>query len=436
MKKDELLDLVSELKVDDAFVDEALGEQDGAPVRVYAGSSKKSPMRIVAPIAACLAVAAAAGFLVVNVNRGKFGFSPAASIEESSEVDEPKTFLEKCKDIVTAECKLDSRDNVVFTTEYCDIDFDGEDELLVYPKLIKGFGVRVFKGSDPDNIQDLGTFGTEADFVQGFFYYTNKVMKTFYYYNVDNTPESYAASIHEVSFDKDTNKVKDETFLKYVTTRSDDTLPAALISEKAYCYDEEIPVEGLFARANSTPLISIASVSDWDGMLEFDGALAEKYNMPVSDINSLAHSYSVADVNNDGKDEVFIRFDDSEQLRGLYVFGANADNEVEFMGEVPHEGEFGYGNPALINDMHVHKFNEDNESYCYFVTVDHKEDGCWEGAVNKIIVNEDGTFDIEKIVVNGQEKLDDGSTKRYYRVNGEEVSGDEFDVIFGKYARK
>lgn len=445
----ELLDLITEFKPEDSFIEEALGTDldngvdRGSPVKVYAG--KRSPMKIVAPIAACLAVAAAAGILVVNVNRGKLGMGPAASIEESSEPgevdetsepEETKTFLEKCKEIVSEEYELASQDNEISSTNYFDIDFDGEDELLIFPKLINGFGVRVFKGDDPDNIQDLGAFGTDANFVPKFFDYASEADQKYYYYNFDKASESCTTDIHEVSFDEDTDKVKDVVYLKYVVTRSNDVLSTKPFLEKAYSNGEEISIERLFFEASMRPFASIVNFSDWDGMSEIDKALAEKYDMPLTDIRSLAHSFSQADVNDDGRDEVFIRFENSEELRDFYVFGTTADGEMEFMGELTHEGMVGYGESAPLRDRYVHKFDDGAESYCYFLTVNREEDGCWEGAVNKIIVNEDGSFGFEKILTNGREKLDDGTTRDYCRINGKDVTGEEFSEVFDKYARK
>lgn len=68
MKKEELFDLITDLKVDDKFIKEALDTDPDSEnsVSVYARNTKRSPMRIIAPVAACLAVIAGAGIVLAN----------------------------------------------------------------------------------------------------------------------------------------------------------------------------------------------------------------------------------------------------------------------------------------------------------------------------------------------------------------------------------
>lgn len=177
MKKDELLDMITELRVDDAFVDEALGEKEGEAVRVYAGSSKKSPMRIAAPIAACLAVAAAAGFFVVNVARGKLAFGPAASAGITA------NDISKCKEMLLAELALPKSDDRVWQTNLIDIDGDGNKELFVSSGDKDDFpGVYAFTKTE-NGIEIAGSFDTEDNLcnAQSIMLY-NKDGESFWYY--------------------------------------------------------------------------------------------------------------------------------------------------------------------------------------------------------------------------------------------------------------
>ncbi len=90
MKKEELLDLITELKVDDRFIEEAMVDDlDGRnPVKAYAASTKRSPMRIIAPVAACLAVIAGAGFVLKNMGSPNVAPITPASEGSASESDE------------------------------------------------------------------------------------------------------------------------------------------------------------------------------------------------------------------------------------------------------------------------------------------------------------------------------------------------------------
>lgn len=211
MKNEELLELITELKVDDAFVEEALAEPDsGEPVKAYAGKAKLSPMRIAAPVAACLAVAAAAGIVLTNINRSgrsAVGSTNEESISESDEtsgsesgetseensetgdtqiigtgIDDTnlydtvifdKAFIEKCKDLVRSENELVAQSDAIFEVEWQikmgdvdleDLNHDGVDEEILICPRINGesvMGVRVFKRDANGNPFDLGSFGTE-----------------------------------------------------------------------------------------------------------------------------------------------------------------------------------------------------------------------------------------------------------------------------------
>lgn len=449
MKNEELFELMSQLKVDDEYIEDALVDDfDGRrPVKVYAGKTKLTPMRIIAPVAACLAVVAAAGFVLSNMNSiNKLPIGPAnAGSEVTSEADTgtsvaaltEEELIEKCKSIVEAENEAVAN-NAVWETFKLDIDFDGEEELMLNPN-VKGVGVRVFKKTAENDIRDIGAFGTDVGISLSKDSITpNDIFgrNGYYYIYVTAGDESCATDIHEISFDENTNKVKDVSYLKYVTTRSNETLPTKPFLEKAYRYGKEISVDTLFFEVSGTRFGGITRISDWDGMAKFDTVLAEKYNMPLADIKGLTHAISQADVNGDGRDEVFIRFENSEQLCGFYVFSVTADNEAEFLGEIVPDGKIGYGDAEYNGEKNVHRFEDGGESYCYFLSVNAKDDGSSEAAVNKIIVNDDGTFGFEAIVVHIREKLDDGTIKSHYLVNGKEVTQDEFSVIRDKYGRK
>ena len=86
MKNDELFDMITELKIDDEYVEEALtGGSDSDGAKVYAGrQTRVSPLRIIASVAACLAVFAAAGLIFANIGRLPIGVNNGAGLSGNS----------------------------------------------------------------------------------------------------------------------------------------------------------------------------------------------------------------------------------------------------------------------------------------------------------------------------------------------------------------
>lgn len=460
MKKDELFDLITEFKPDDAFVEEALGEREGAPVRVYAGSSKKSPMRIAAPIAACLAVAAAAGFLVVNVNRDKLAAGPAASIEESSEVDETNTtdehsepevkehsgsvnmrlgtFMEKCYDKVGEENpEIDD-----WTCGFCDIDFDGEDDFLLCAEsklgIPQGKGIRVFKQGTRGEVLDLGTIGARFDAIdlENIYLVRNEVNNEHLYFINYEKDGKCVDDIQRVVFDESTDTVREESYLRLVKNTADGTM-------KAFRNNVEITVDELLNEWNShktsktgVDYFPLPNVSDPHGAAaEYVQLLVDKYNVPSEgDLTSLHRTVKSLDINNDGEDETIIAFRNCAQLRGMYVFSSDG----ELIGELDNEGErgemFGYDGISvgrLLYDA-VYKYEGGGESYYYFFSAHSESNGnrsVMQNAINKIVVNEDGTLSTEKITEQGY----DINGVKINRVYGEDVSLEEWYAEAQKY---
>lgn len=219
MKKEELLDLITEFKPDDAFVEEALGEREGAPVRVYEG--KRSPMRIVAPIAACLAVFVAAGIMFANVSRNKPAVEPAAASEGNEAVASDEEFVEQCKALVADESELISQGEVAWQTHYLDIDFDGNDELLLYPRIdgetVSDVGVRVF-GEVENGIRDLGAFGKGSADIDLDAIYADS--ERYYYYTCSDEADKRVESIQSVYFDGLDKTIYDDVYLQKHTSTS------------------------------------------------------------------------------------------------------------------------------------------------------------------------------------------------------------------------
>lgn len=473
MKKDELLDLMSEFKVDDAFVDEALGEQDGAPVRVYAGSSKRSPMRIAAPIAACLAVVAAAGLLVVNVSRGKLATGPAASIEESSEVGETSeeestppdnteiiptgdilfpsrypNIIEECKDIIKSKFAQVSQDDTIWQASDMDIDQNGSGELLLCPlvngRSVKGVGVCVFQINSGDAAY-IGSFGSEFSSMNldEFYFGYSTNAELIYYFNNDEENEKCVDSIQELTLDKSTGTIQDKNYLRLVKTYPNDASSDTPYTETAYRYGAEISTEQLLSEWKAVGyddnFVIVPTMNGFDAHCngsEYVQFLAEKYNVPLigASPNSLHRNVKSLDINGDGEDEAVIQFKNCEQLRGIYVFSADGKLIGEF-NLVGDRGEsWNFGTINMDTPVEIQKFENGNESYYYFRTVQTETRILNPGSssvakwlVNKIVVNEDGTLSSEVIAEWGAEFVSDEGyeTREICRVNGEDVSSSD-----------
>lgn len=146
MKNEELFDIITKLKVDDEYIEEALtGSSDSHGAKVYAGKTRISPMKIIAPIAACLAVFAAAGLVFANrdklpVNSNNGAASPASAAESAASAAESTadtssdTLPEAAEYIQQLIDKYDVPATVYSlnsSANYYDIDNDGTNETVI-----------------------------------------------------------------------------------------------------------------------------------------------------------------------------------------------------------------------------------------------------------------------------------------------------------------
>lgn len=479
MKKEELFDLITELKVDDKFIEEALGtDLDGrSPVKVYAGNTKRSPMKIIAPVAACLAVMAGAGIVLANNIKlpvsGDNGPGASASTTQTSttesttsstaENSEPgytfidyspfpsqnKEFVDMCKNVVTSKFAQTLPDNVTWQEENMDVDFDGRNELLLCPwannKSIKGVGVCVFERGVNDKAIYLGSFGRKFSTmdIKNFFVIKNDDTEDILYFNNDEENGICVDSIQKLSFDKDTNTIQEQTYLRLEKTYSD-----AQYTETAYRYGSEISKKELLDEWSSLyqkdviqrrDIVPLPNVSDpHSAAAECVRVLVDKYDVPLSGGSpaSLHRTVQSFDINGDGKEETIIEFRRCEQLPGIYVFSSDG----ELIGELDLEGERGTLHLTGSIDSvgrklynGICKYENGDESFYYYHST-HIEERTYHGyagvaksLINKIVVNEDGTLSSEAIVESGCEFISDKGTGSITvnRVNGKNVSSDE-----------
>lgn len=476
MKKEELLDLITELKVDDRFIEEALSDDldERAPVKAYAGNTKRSPMRIIAPIAACLAVIVGAGFVLKNMGSPNIEpITPAsewdglASAETSNTESEENSaaessyvgysfldlttfpsqnneFVDKCKNIVLSQFGELFPDGATWTWQVEDEDFDldGYNELVLCPwvnhRSVKGVGVCVFKRGRNDAAIYLGSFGGEFTTmdIENFYIFKNEDTKDFLYFNNNDEDGKCIDSIQRLFFNKDTNTLQEENYLRLVKDYSN-----GQYTETAYRYGIKISPEELLNEWNShqtelrdslqfLPLPNVSGAHN--AAAECVQLLVDKYEVPFTDGSpaSLHRTVRTFDINGDGEDETVIEFRHCEQLPGVYVFSSDG----RLIGEIDLEGERGelYVSTYITRRYYtgICKYENGDESYYYYRS-NHSEERTGNGwarvskwAINKIVVNADGTLSSKVIMEDGAEFIDD--TGLAYRdicqVNGEDVT--------------
>lgn len=499
MKNDELFDMLTELKVDDEYVDEALtGNSDSRGIKVYAGKTK--PVKIIAPIAACLAVFTAAGVLFANRDKLPIingALSPASSGESSLTDDEildqiredfknrpsyidiensnaekyeltdkPTTdvwgwaipsqtkYVDVCKNLVTNMYANDLQGDVTWQVGDIDIDYDQTCDLVLCPQIngksVKGVGVCVFKklNAETDPVY-VGSFGAEFDTMDldRFYLITNYNNKDFYYYNCIEEDERCIDDLQWLGFDSNTNTVREESCLRLVKTYPRNASSNTEYTETAYSYGVETDIskfKDAWRKINrlTNDRVPFPNISA-DAHLaneECVQLLIDKYNVPAN-AASLHHTVQKTDINFDGEPETVIEFRNCELLRGIYVF--SHDNKL--IGELDLKGEHGgsvavgnYTNTiGMVFDNGIHKYDKDGETFYYFITHRGKEEFYDDGCTH-----EWAECEVNMIVINedgtlSTEKiLEANYGSKIFKIKGKEVSEEEYDSEVTKFPNK
>ena len=483
MKNEKLFDMLTEFKVNDEYIEDALiGASDVHGEKVYAAiKPRKSPMKIIASVAACLAVFAAAGLVVANVGRMSAKpdnslSAPASTDEDTESIDTESMnglygkkdpdkavwgwgvaslteYVEMGKSLISSVYARELQGDVTWQKGDLDIDHDNVHELLLCPQIngksVKGVGVCVFKKYDLDSDPVyIGSFGADVDTMSLDDFHLNWSEDTDVSYYFTHSEENGECVVGVQKLYIENNAVCDDNYLRLATDYPSDASSGTQYTQTAYRYGEEISIKELLSEWNTVKTCWLGDVlptpntsSDaHSAMSEYVQLLIDKYDVPAT-ANSLHRVIDQMDINNDGVDETVIEFRNCEQLRGMYVFSADG----KLIGEFDLKGErygMGYVSGGNIDTVRarfsagIFPYNDNGETYYCFDTNrtghEDNESGGWhewgEQETNRIVVNEDGTLSSVAVMEENYNR-----NNEYFKINGEEVTQEELWAEQYKY---
>lgn len=339
MKKEELFDLLED--VDRKYINEAMFDDlDGdSPAVARPGKAKITPLKILAPVAACLAVAIGAKFVVSNI--GKLSAKPAASSGALSGKTDGFD-LEECKEMLLEHLDASEDEERIWQSNVVDVDNDGSTELLLASGSIDDLpGVYVFAKTD-NGVKMIGSFDTEENLCnpQSLLRY-NKDYVDFWYY------PTYKTSVSENGL----TQVGERSLYKII---SDDNGISA----------EQMLSEGARISEDGNHMNLFQTIGGQDVTLEEFGEESRKYsdsgidsetlinsNMTVSDLYPELDISSVPQIST----EVVLSEGHHEMALGKAMLCSKTygDYEVSVVGQyILFDDEHGY-EAITIGDMHI-----------------------------------------------------------------------------------
>lgn len=443
MKKEELFDLLEQ--VDDKYIEEAFfgGLIESRAVEVRAGESHFSPLKIFAPIAACLALAIGAGIVVSNLTDLTTIPGESVTINNSLQpvisFETEEDFIEQGKYLISRGNALILQSEVTWQTRRLDLDFDGEEELLIYPqidgKTVSGVGVRVFRtgklgADDPDEvgIEYFGSFGADDDSLDLNDIRTDErdgAGERHYYCFLHSGMDGTYGGVRFIAYNKEIGAVSGEDNLTLVMDGGEDSaLAEGTYENGSYIGTEQVffkrirefpdDVAAIFCEFTKTEVIKCGKDAlTRNGKPE----LEEKLTF------GMWHAGEY-DINRDGDKELLISLYNFSNMKGVFVY----NKDCEYIGSF--ETENGLCDPELL-----YVTVSGGERFWYYLGVEVAAERNSNGSnsiqlvgesVNKLIV-QNNTFTTERLMHMDVVTHDDGSFEFVYRIGDQEVSADEYN---------
>lgn len=468
MKKEELFDLLED--VDRKYINEAMFDDiDGdSPAVARPGKAKISPLKIIAPIAACLAVVIGTGAVVSRLNKPESENSeqttqqlvdPKAflqvdfrdkdlgaiydsnTIELNFEPDElERDFIAECISIIKDENESACQDGVSwyvnkgYSFSYATASYNYYFQPQIDGHGIADVGVRAFqktkgyssKYGETFDIWDNGCFAQgygelDLDHVVENFTYNDK-----YYYRKDTIGSAESTSLREIYLKGDEKEIAEKTLLeKYV---DGDTT--------TYLHEgKKISEEEFIGIWNTYPFIPKFYTEFTDEEVE---ACREELKESLGYPDSLYTFWRDAevDIDLDGTKELLISPEEKSghtwYREGVYVFARTSDG-IKQVGSFSTEDTFPDPcNPEEIRYCYV----SDTEYFPYYYSGHHVSISDFSYAArcfSKIIADENGNITTEMFAGEVFEIVD-GETTSHFEWFGEEVSEEEFEEKTRPYA--
>ncbi len=358
MKKDELLDLLNDFKPEDKYIEEVLNNDFSDISKARAGKARLTPMRIIAPIAACLAAAVGVR-IAVSLNGIPFANLGGTNAPATAN---------------SAESQLESAVN------------------------------------SADSQTEFSKSKLES-----------AVIKL----------ESAQSSLESVEF-----KLKAaENELEIIKTSETDAYISELKADiKNAEAEREIAIMELETAKSEFENVAKKEISSCKQ------ALSEKYSVPLDELKAATCDMKLFDLDGDGEYEVVFGFKDVPKLKGMYVFKMDLNSgNTEFVTELDPEGLRGYDHKNRDYSVNILKYKGENESFFYYHAIkvtykllDPGDVTYGERYVYKISANKDGSIAAEEFLYDGCQ-LNGRDMESAFRVNGSEVTFEEYYAVFDKY---
>lgn len=435
MRKDDIFEAMTD--IDDKFIEAARPlEMTDSSTATAKPAPRRAMWKTLVPAAAFVAVAAAAaGILVVNVGRGKLGLSenPAASIEESCDVNETEetaAFVEKCKEIVTSESELIGQSEATWQTRLLDVDFDGEDELLIYPQVDKRtvpeVGVRVFKMTESDiedHIKDLGAFGKDDRLIDLHLIRKDErdnVGNQYYYCFSRADKDGLREGIRFVSYSEETGTVNSD---KQLTRVFDNGLTHSDYMNGVYSGEDQAFVAKI--REFPDDIIEMFCEFNAEEIASCENdALTRNGKLELVDFLTPGMWHvGEYDINFDGEKELLISLYNFTNMKGVFVY----DRNCEYLGSF--ETENGLCDPELL-----YSIEKDGERFWYYLGIEgstERNGGRYVSRLDRVSINklivENNSFSTERLI--HYDIIWDNGTEdhREYWIGDKEVTEEEYD---------